>query len=78
MSLFVEVEILENGAIYVNGNRITDRSTKWGLRRTVETFECQREEVAQCIAAYGYSVKKIDVEPYLSQSTTTSTNGEIQ
>ena len=35
----ITVRVTERNAIYVNRIRITNRSTKWGLRQTLDEFE---------------------------------------
>lgn len=38
------VEVLENNAVYVDGTRITNRSTKYGSRKTLDSFEVKHKK----------------------------------
>ena len=57
-------------AIYVNDSRITDGSTKWGVKRVLFEFECARADVVSNLAKLGLTehVRRIDTEPYLTQA----------
>jgi len=63
----VEVDITSQNAIYVDGTRITNRSTKWGTHHTLATFKCQRRHVRENCIDLGYErcVKLIDDKNYL-------------
>lgn len=67
----VDVEVLENGAVYVDDTRITDRSTKpWGGGiRSVEHFECEDDQVVAELSRRGHriSIRKIDEARYMEQ-----------
>lgn len=65
----VEVEITNKGAIYVDGTRITDRSTKWGNHSILDSFVCKKKEVvAECVVrGYQLYVRNIDDQFYLDQ-----------
>lgn len=41
----VKVEVTDKNAIYVNGLRITNRNTKWGVHSIVAEFSCRAEEL---------------------------------
>ena len=62
MSQKVKVEVTDKDAIYVNGTRVTDRSTKWGSHIVIDTFDCERKDVdAECRArGYTAAADKID------------------
>jgi hypothetical protein len=65
-----EVEVLANGAIYVDGTRITDRSTKpWGGSPAIFSACIRKKNVVQTLVDNGFvnTVKRIDTEPYLKQ-----------
>lgn len=64
--MWVHVEILENNAIYVDGERITSRATKWGARSTLEEFDCVKEDLIDACVRKGYlsHVKNIDTDPW--------------
>jgi hypothetical protein len=65
----VEVCVAERSAIYVNDNRITRRSTKWGVRAVLDIFECDQSEVVPQLIARGWTdhLRAIDDEPYATQ-----------
>lgn len=63
----MKVEVTASGAIYVDGARITNRTTKpWGGSRTTDTFHCAREMLHDSLKARGHSnlIPKIDAEPF--------------
>lgn len=65
----VKLEVLDNGAIYVNHSRITDRSTKpWGGSSTVFAVDTPNQSVVKTLVDNGFSIKRIDTEPYLKQT----------
>lgn len=61
----VTLEVTNKGAIYVNNNRITDRSTKWGLHNIVFSTTCKKEDVVKTLKAYGFPTNKIDEPEYM-------------
>lgn len=69
MSKIVNVTADEGDAIYVNGNRITDRGTKWGVKQVVASFDCPQDEVVRRLREFGLHshIKRIDTEPYITQ-----------
>lgn len=65
----VKLEVMKNGAVYVNDSRITDRSTKpWGGTYTVFTVDTLKRNVVKTLVDNGFSIKRIDTEPYLKQT----------
>lgn len=67
----VLVELTDKMAIYVDGTRITNRETKWGLHWTRHTFQCVEEDVVQEMQLRGHHdyLHRIDCEPYKTQAT---------
>lgn len=65
----VEVEITDKGAIYVDGTRITNRSTKWGNHTILDSFMCEKKDVVAECAQRGYRrhIRNVDDEFYASQ-----------
>ena len=41
----VKVEVTDKSAIYVDGVRITNRSTKWGEHQIIDRFMCDKNKV---------------------------------
>lgn len=41
----VNVEVTDKNAIYVDGMRITNRNTKWGIHNIIAEFSCRAEEL---------------------------------
>lgn len=65
----VKLEVLDNGAIYVNHSRITNRSTKpWGGAGTVFAVDTPKQSVVKTLVDNGFGIKRIDTEPYLKQT----------
>ena len=62
----VEVHIINQGAIYVDNHRITNRSTKWGVMVVQETFNCLKKDVVmECFKrGYHHHIKNIDDPDY--------------
>lgn len=60
----VTLEVTNKGAIYVNNNRITNRSTKWGIHNIVFSTTCKKEDVVKTLKAYGFPTNKIDEPEY--------------
>jgi hypothetical protein len=64
----VKLEVLKNGAIYVDDFRITNRSTKpWGGSPTIFYTCTSRKKVVQTLIDNGHSIKRIDEKPYSEQ-----------
>lgn len=66
----VNVVVDSGKAIYVNSTRITNRSTKWGLKDIILEFDCPKEDVVPTLFSYrhlGDHMRNIDTEPYLTQ-----------
>jgi hypothetical protein len=64
----VKLEVLKNGAIYVDDVRITNRSTKpWGGSPAVLTVNVLKREVIQTLVDNNFSIKKIDDTRYATQ-----------
>jgi hypothetical protein len=61
----VTLEVTDKGAIYVNNNRITDRSTKWGIHNIVFQQLAKKEDVVKTLKAYGFPTNKIDEPEYM-------------
>lgn len=65
----VKLEVLDNGAIYVNYSRITNRSTKpWGGASAVFAVDTPKQSVVKTLVDNGFGIKRIDTEPYLKQA----------
>ena len=63
-----KLEVLANGAIYVNDSRITNRSTKpWGGSSTVFETKVDKRSVVRVLLKHGYNVNKINEEPFVAQ-----------
>ena len=69
MTKEVCLEVMTNGAIYVDGTRITNRSTKWGILYTEWSTECKREDVLGVLTENGYErhFRLIDDEEYAEE-----------
>ncbi len=37
----MKVEVTNKNAIYIDGCRITDRNTKWGIHNILDEFQCE-------------------------------------
>ena len=73
MKKVVKLEVLANGAIYVNDTRITNRSTKpWAGSHVIFQCETPKNDVVQTLIDNGFSIRRIDTEPYLKQLLTLS------
>lgn len=66
MKHLVLSEVTDKGAIYVNGTRITNRSTKWGIHSIIFSQECERNEVITILKDFGFDINKIDDPKYLT------------
>ena len=67
----VLLEVLANGAIYVNGTRITDRSTKpWAGSNTIFETKCQSHDVLNVLTTNEIDVSKIDDSRYKNNQRT--------
>lgn len=65
----VLLEVMANGAVYVDDTRITDRSTKpWGGTHAVFSVDTPSKNVVQTLVDNGFSIKRIDTDPYLKQT----------
>lgn len=66
MKKTVTVTVCDRGAIYVDDIRITNRNTKWGLRKTLSEFSCPAGSVVQELSRRGYTshIRNIDTVPY--------------
>jgi len=65
----VKLEVMANGAVYVNDSRITDRSTKpWGGTYTVFAVDTPKRSVVKTLVENGFNIRRIDTEPYLKQT----------
>jgi hypothetical protein len=56
----VLMEVTNLGAVYINGTRVTDRSTKWGVHRTVYTGRVYAHRVTHNLVKHGYGHIKLD------------------
>lgn len=64
----VKLEVMANGAVYVDDTRITDRSTKpWGGTHTVFAVGTPKQSVVKTLVDNGFNIRRIDTEPYLKQ-----------
>jgi hypothetical protein len=64
----IKLEVLTNGAVYVDDTRITDRSTKpWGGGTIAFSACIHKRDVVQTLVDNGISIKKIDTAPYTTQ-----------
>lgn len=66
----VTVDITDRGAIYVDGTRITNRNTKWGVHQTVDSFVCNKADVVtECVRrGFPFHIRNIDDESYVAQT----------
>jgi hypothetical protein len=62
----VTVEVTDRDAIYIDGTRITNRSTKWGTHLNLVTWFIPKDRVIDTLIEHGFtrSVRLIDFEPY--------------
>lgn len=58
----VNVEVTNQGAVYVNGTRITGRHTKWGIHHTVFAAKVFQNEVSTTLKTNGYGHIVLDKE----------------
>ncbi|MCK5639901.1 MAG: hypothetical protein KAJ19_03860 [Gammaproteobacteria bacterium] len=65
----VEVVVTDKYAIYVDGTRITNRATKWGVHGEVDSFSCPRDRVAFVCIERGHraAVRRINDNAYTKQ-----------
>lgn len=56
----VTVEVTNQGAVYVNNTRITDRSTKWGVHQTMFSVKVAANDVTSVLAEHGYGNIRLD------------------
>lgn len=62
MKRIVKVEVTNLGAVYVNGTRVTDRSTKWGIHNVVCEFRCAPKNVHYYLKQNGFHNIRLDPE----------------
>ena len=61
LGIVVKLEVLSNGAIYVNNIRITNRSTKpWGGACTEFSVDVEPYDAISVLKANGFNIDKID------------------
>lgn len=62
----VHVSVTHKNAIYVNDTRITNRSTKWGIHTSVDSFDCIKADVREKCMNRGHliAVNNIDNKDY--------------
>ena len=58
----LELEVTDRGAIYINGHRVTNRSTKWGTHTIIFSVKTPANLVRQTLADNGFGHIKIDPE----------------
>ena len=63
----VTVVMCERSGVYVDNTRITDRGTKWGVRRILHQADMLQSEVVEWLHQNGQDLSRIDAEPYKSQ-----------
>jgi hypothetical protein len=65
----VNVELTNKNAIYVDGTRITNRSTKWGIHDIICSFICEKDNVVSECLKRGFQkhVDMIDLDFYERQ-----------
>ena len=56
----VTMEVTNQGAVYVNGTRVTGRHTKWGIHQTVFTARVYPHRVTHNLVKHGYGHIKLD------------------
>lgn len=57
----VKLEVMDNGAIYIDSTRITDRSTKpYGMIRTMFEAVVDPDMVMATLKANGFDTRRID------------------
>jgi aspartokinase len=60
MSKKLQIEVTDKNAVYVNGTRITDRSTKWGVHHTVFTITTYSKNVTKILNIHGFTNLLLD------------------
>lgn len=63
----VSVVMCERSGVYVDDKRITDRGTKWGVRRTLHQADMLQSEVVEWLHDHKQDLTRIDTEPYKSE-----------
>lgn len=59
----VRLEVLDNGAIYINNTRITNRSTKpWDGAKTRFSADVEPCDVVAVLTTNGFDINKIDLD----------------
>lgn len=60
----LKVFVTNKNAIYVDGIRITNRNTKWGIHEDVDSFECLEAELIGKLKERGHEriIKLIEKE----------------
>lgn len=66
MSKKYDIEVTNQNAVYINGTRVTDRSTKWGTHLTMFKVATTSKNITQVLAKYGYTNLRLDRE-YLAE-----------
>ena len=51
----VNLEVTDNGAVYIDNTRITGRHTKWGVHRIVFAANVFADEVTNTLKTNGYA-----------------------
>lgn len=62
----VTVEVTNQGAVYVDGHRITGRETKWGVHQTMFSIKVNKCDIATALQEHGYGYIKLDPD-YLEE-----------
>ena len=60
------VEVTNQGAVYVNNTRVTGRETKWGNHLTIFKVSTTRTNVSKVLEEHGYGHIRLDRE-YLTE-----------
>lgn len=62
MSKKYDIEVTNTGAVYLNGTRITDRSTKWGIHLTMFKVTTYSKNITKVLAEHGYTNLRLDTD----------------
>ena len=58
----VKMEVTNRGAVYINGTRVTDRDTKWGVHTIVHSGRVYPHRVTHNLVKHGYAHIKLDAD----------------
>lgn len=61
----VKLEVTNQGAVYINGTRVTGRHTKWGIHTTVFEARVAATSVTANLIKHGYGHIKLETDDML-------------